>query len=64
MAAYNGLYETLFASGAALEAVDTAQAAAELNGADVADGAESLKAIIQQRTEFLAGELTTASASE
>lgn len=54
LAAYDELYESLFASGAALEAVDTAQAAAELNGADVADAAETLKATIQQRTEFLA----------
>jgi spore coat protein CotH len=54
MAAYNELYDSLFASGAALEAVDTAQAAAELNGADVASAAETLKATIQQRTEFLA----------
>jgi spore coat protein CotH len=54
LAAYDELYDSLFASGAALEAVDTAQAAAELNGADVADAAETLKATIQQRTEFLA----------
>ncbi|WP_112141367.1 CotH kinase family protein [Glycomyces dulcitolivorans] len=64
MAAYQDLYGTLLASGAALEAVDTAQAAAELSGADVASSAESLKAIIQQRTDFLAEELAAESAAE
>ncbi|MFG3343006.1 CotH kinase family protein [Glycomyces sp. NPDC048151] len=57
MAAYNELYDSLFASGTALEAVETAAAAAEANGADVADAAETLKATVQQRTEFLASEL-------
>jgi spore coat protein CotH len=60
MAAYSELYDALFASGAALEAVDTAQTAAELNGADVADAAETLRETILQRTEFLAGELAAA----
>jgi len=59
MAAYNELYDSLFASGAALESLETAQAAAELNGADVSASAESLKAIIQQRTEYLAEALST-----
>ena len=58
MEAYNGLYERIYASGAAAEAVDTVAAAAELNGAvDVAESAESLKAVIQQREEFLAVQL-------
>ncbi|RRS00433.1 CotH kinase family protein [Glycomyces terrestris] len=55
MEAYADLFERLYASGAALEAVDTAAAAADLNGAaDVAESAESLTSVIQQREEFLA----------
>lgn len=59
------LYERIYASGAALEAVDTAAAAAELNGAtDVAAAAESLKTVIQQRKEFLAVELSAGNTAE
>lgn len=56
--AYSELYEQLYASGTALEAVDEAAAAAALSGAEgTAAAAESLKAVVQERTEFLAAEL-------
>lgn len=57
MEAYGELYERLYASGAALAAVDSAAAAAELNGADVTEAAESLRTTVQERSEFLASEL-------
>ncbi|WP_026931411.1 CotH kinase family protein [Glycomyces tenuis] len=54
MQAYDEFYERIYAGGAALEAVETAASAAELNGADgVAESVESLTAIIQDRTAFL-----------
>lgn len=53
-AAYQELYDSMYASGAALEAVETAQAAAELSGGDAAASAESLTSFVQQRTDFLA----------
>ncbi|MCD0443183.1 CotH kinase family protein [Glycomyces sp. A-F 0318] len=64
MSAYSDLYQRLYASGAALEALDTAQRAAGLNGADVSADAESLRAVIQERTEFLDTELGASATGE
>jgi spore coat protein CotH len=54
MSAYRELYDAIYTSGTALEAVDQAAAAAESSGRNVAEDAASLQAVIQERTEFLA----------
>jgi spore coat protein CotH len=59
MRAYTELYERIYASGAALDAIDEAASAAELNGVEnVAASVEVLTGIVQDRTALLEEELS------